>query len=118
MNDATSISKTGRRAAVLALALFAGAGMIATASAATPDADVPSAHVRYGDLNLSTEQGAKALYRRIASAARQVCPDGESRGLENLNRARSCQRAAIERAVQSVHNEHLAAIYAAAFRHG
>jgi len=112
-----------RGAAALILALAAGAGTIATASAATrpaaaPDADVPSMVVRYGDLNLATEQGAKTLYRRIAFVAKQVCPDGESRDLESLNRARACQHEAIERAVHSVHNERLAAAYAAAFRRG
>jgi len=118
MSNANTFHKASRLAAALALTVAAGAGTIATASAATPGADVPSAVVRYGDLNLSTEQGAKTLYRRIALVARQVCPDGESRDLESLNRARTCQREAIERAVHAVHNERLAAVYSAAYRRG
>ena len=112
------------KALTMILALAAGAATLTTASAATPgvtaasDADVSAIVVRYGDLNLATEQGTKALYRRIAFVAKQVCPDGESRGLENLNRARACQRDAIARAVQSVHNERLAAIFSAAYRRG
>jgi UrcA family protein len=112
------------KALTLILAVAAGAATISTASAATPatattpDADVPSVVVRYGDLNLATEQGTQTLYRRIAFVARQVCPDGESRGLENLNRARACQRDAIARAVKAVHNERLAAMFSAAYRRG
>ena len=118
-----SFNKVGRASAAFILAVAAGAGTIATASAspapaAAADADVPSAVVRYGDLNLATEQGVKTLYRRIAFVAKQVCPDGESRGLENLNRARTCQQEAIGRAVNAVHNERLAAVHAAALRHG
>lgn len=116
MNYSNAFSNTSRGAAALILVL--GAGTIATASAAAVDADVPSIVVRYGDLNLSTEQGAQALYRRIAFVAKQVCPDGESRGLESLNHARACQRGAIERAVKAVHNERLAAAHAAATRLG
>jgi UrcA family protein len=89
-----------------------------SAAAAAPGADVPSRVVRYGDLNLATEQGVKELYRRIAFVAKQVCPDGESRSLESISRARVCQHEAIERAVRQVHNERLAAAFAAAYRRG
>ena len=112
------------KALTLIIALAAGTAAITTAAAATPrstaspEAGVPSVVVRYGDLNLATDAGTKALYRRIAFVAKQVCPDGESRGLENLNRARACQRDAIARAVQAVHNERLATIFSAAYRRG
>ncbi len=70
------------------------------------------------DLNLSTEAGAKALYRRVAFAAKQVCPADDIRDLSGLVIARACQQAAIERAVHLVNNPQFAAVYAAATRHG
>ena len=118
MNTATISRKIAPRTAALILALVAGSGFAASAGAATPDESTASAIVHYGDLNLSTEQGIKTLYQRIARVAKQVCPDGESRGLENLNHARACQQEAIARAVGAVHNERLAALYAAARHHG
>ena len=116
MDNAISLNKARRRVAAVLLGLSAaGIGGIASASATIPDADVPSVVVRYGDLNLASEQGARALYQRIAWAAKQVCPERESRDLESLSRSRTCQKDAIERAVQSVHSDSLAAIYATAY---
>ena len=107
----------GRSAAAL-FALAAGVVFVSTASAGTPATDVPMATVRYGDLDLSTNAGAKTLYNRISMVARQVCPSDESRDLSRLHIARACQQAAIERAVRSVNSPHLAAAYAAATHRG
>lgn len=38
------------------------------------DAAAPSIRVEYKDLDLGTEKGRKTLDRRIAAAARQLCP--------------------------------------------
>jgi UrcA family protein len=106
------------RAAAFALAATFTAFAAGTASATTPAADVPSATVRFGDLNLATEQGARTLYRRIAMVAKQVCPDGGSRDLSRLAHAQACQKQAIERAVREVNSPHLAAAYAKSGRQG
>ncbi len=118
MKNAELTRKLAGRSAAAMLALTACVGVLSTASAATPDADVPMATVRYGDLNLSTDAGAKTLYARISTAARQVCPSVESRDLSHLSAAHACQRAAIDRAVHSVNSPHLAAAYAAATHRG
>ena len=111
------LTRSAGRAAAAALVLAAGLIAAGTASAGAA-ADVPSATVRYADLNLSTDAGAHTLYRRIAAAAREVCPDGDSRDLSRAAHARACQQEAIERAVRSVGSEHLAAAHAAATRRG
>jgi UrcA family protein len=57
----------------------------------------------YGDLNLSTPQGAETLHRRIKAAAEQACGEGYQPG--DLARASvyyRCVNAASERALQKV----------------
>jgi UrcA family protein len=110
-------SNRGLRAGV---AVIAGSVIIAAASiasAATPPADIPSMVVRYADLSITTEQGASSLYRRIAAAARHVCPDADIRDLYRLAQIRSCQHEAIVRAVQTVSSPRLVAVYAAHAKH-
>ena len=84
-----------------------------TTSFAGSQADMaPTVVVSYGDLNLSTDDGVKALYRRISSAARQVCPDVYSRDLTTVAAGERCQVAAVEQAVRQVNNSKLALVHA------
>jgi UrcA family protein len=100
---------TRTSAAVAALAcLLAGT---AHAGSAVPS----SVTVAYGDLNLASEQGASALYARVAYAARQVCGGNglDIRNLQAFASERACESQAISRAVQDVHSPKLAASFAA-----
>jgi UrcA family protein len=94
-------------------ALGAGA-----ASAATADSDLPSIVVRYSDLSLATDTGVNTLYRRIVSAAAQVCPEKSVANLSAYPVIESCRQQAIEKAVQQIHNSRLAALYAAHSKRG
>lgn len=69
--------------------------------------------VRYDDLNLASEQGALALYRRLSDAARRVCPLENSHDLGEFMRSRACRSEALARAVRAVNNPQLAAVQAA-----
>jgi UrcA family protein len=112
----TSVSLKSSRSLRAGLAMIAGcvvAAAAGVADAATPPADVPSMIVRYADLDLTTEQGAHTLYRRIQSAAQYVCPSADIRDLERSAISRSCQEQAVARAVQAVSSPRLAAVYAA-----
>jgi UrcA family protein len=93
--------------AVLALGVLAG-----VAQAAPSTLETTSVKVSYGDLNLATAQGNKALYARIVSAARNVCAayDVDGRDLHAVVIERSCEQRAISRAVQDVHSTQLAAL--------
>jgi UrcA family protein len=107
-------------AALTALTACLLVGVAASAHATTADDSAPSVTVSYRDLNLATDQGTKALYARIVSAARAVCGADEVdiRDLGALSSERSCERQAIEHAVSDVHSARQAALYVARPRHG
>jgi UrcA family protein len=110
MNFATVKSNGVRvgRVAVLVGCLLAGS--VGAAQAATSTDEVPSVVVRYGDLDLSTTEGARTLYQRISVAARQVCPVEFTKVLSLVGKNRACREAAIERAVNAVNNPRLATV--------
>jgi UrcA family protein len=98
------------------MAALVGCALAATASvsgAVTPVAQPPTVVIKYGDLDLSQEQGVRILYRRISAAAQAVCVPLVSGDLMSLARSRVCQQEAIERAVRQVPSARLAAMYAA-----
>ena len=99
-----------------ALTACMAVGLADVARSATPDGP-PSVRVRYGDLNLASEQGARTLHARLAAAARQVCaPNGfETRNLQAYSAQRSCATRAISDAVQQVQATQMASVAA---RHG
>ena len=97
------------RVAVLAVSLLAGSLGVAHAA---PAQDVPHVVVSYGDLDLSSSEGVRELYQRIASAATRVCPYADSRELAQTMVYRSCRDAAISRAVREVKSPQLAALRA------
>ena len=98
----------------LAGVLTAGFGV---ANAAPAD-DKPSLVVKYDDLDLSSKDGTLALYQRIAAAARQVCPNEDTRQLGSLEFTLACRRAAVDRAVSTLHNAQLAAVHSDHTRRG
>jgi UrcA family protein len=96
-----------------------GAGAVAlaltvTAVEAAPaydDAGRPVVHVRYDDLNLASPEGTRTLYRRIVTAAAQVCSEANPLDVLQVAAARTCKAQAIERAVREVNDPHLAALH-------
>jgi UrcA family protein len=97
-------------------ALFAGALTFVLTPVARADTvtDVPKIEVKYTDLDLATDQGARTLYRRIAAAARQVCPHGEGSIVPKMDElSRTCIRESIARAVREVNSQRLAEVEAA-----
>jgi UrcA family protein len=112
MTTAASKLTTLRRSLAVAGA-FAALAVTTTSFAAPLSDDVLSVTVRYDDLNLSTSAGVDALYHRISSAARQVCPNLHSRDLGVVAASEHCQADAVARAVREVNNPHLALVHAA-----
>ncbi|MGB6307343.1 MAG: UrcA family protein [Steroidobacteraceae bacterium] len=110
---------TGSRAkiAMLLLGGLAGAMAAGAAGAATPDS-VPTVVVKYSDLTLATDGGVNQLYRRIVSAAKQVCPDYPLRDLGAQRLVEVCRSQAVARAVQQIDNSRLAALYATHSKNG
>lgn len=58
---------------LIATAVFSALASGFGAVAAAADGPQPTARVKYGDLNVSTTEGATELYGRIRSAATHVC---------------------------------------------
>jgi len=98
--------------AMIVLGTLAGVAAFGTASAATPESDVPSLAVRFTEQSLATDRGVNELYRRIASAAAKVCPDASIRDLGAMRQVEHCRNEAIARAIQQIDNSKLAALYA------
>ncbi len=98
-----------RRALALTVALAAFGGSVALANA--PDPDRVSLSVRYSDLNLTREEGARTLYSRLQSAARRVCGVGQDRDLVWQALALSCAEKALGDAVAELDNPQVSALH-------
>jgi UrcA family protein len=96
-----------RASVLIGCALGIGSSM---AHAATPTDDVASVAVQYSTADLSSDEGARNLYRRIATAAQAVCPNADPRDLDAFALSKSCQSEAIARAVRDVRSPRLAAV--------
>lgn len=96
-----------RRTFTVALSTCAAVMLCATANAAKPEPSANSATsvvVKYHDLDVRTDQGAATLYRRIATAARRVCPDIDSRSLNDKAAGWACRDHAVNNAVAAVNS--------------
>ncbi|MGP8034432.1 MAG: UrcA family protein [Steroidobacteraceae bacterium] len=116
MTSATLTIGERLRAATTAAAVAACLALGAASNAHA--ASEPTLRVSYGDLNLTTEQGSRALYGRIVDAARAVCVADDIRDLSAVAAAHACRQQAIARAVRQVHNPMLASVYEAQLQHG
>jgi UrcA family protein len=107
----TSNRFIARNVAVAALTVLPSLVAIESASAGVGAGDAPSVTVRYGDLNLTSQEGIASLYGRIRNAAAAVCSalDGRDRMREML--WHDCYNHAVANAVQTVHNETLSAYH-------
>ncbi|MEO7208414.1 MAG: UrcA family protein [Steroidobacteraceae bacterium] len=96
---------------MLLLGGLAGLAAAGTAGAATAQIDAPAVVVQYSGDALVTDSGTRALYRRLAQAAAQVCP-----ALSNTHLVSEvvlkCRQDALTTAVKRIHNQRLAALHA------
>lgn len=99
------------------VALLISASMVAAVNA-SPSDGIPTIAVKYDPQSITTESGARELYRRIVNAARQVCPDDDVRDLQRTAVARRCRDAAVARAVSEIHEPHLVEIAAGHAKRG
>ena len=101
-------------AALAALGVLGAAALGSPAVASADDAAGLQTNVYFTAQQLSTEQGTRAVYRRIVSAAQQVCPGYDSLSPDVVNKSKECQRAAIARAIGMIGSARLAAVDAQA----
>lgn len=67
--------------------------------------------VKYDDLDINTDSGAKALYSRLRTAARRVCTSFEGKELRQKEQWKSCFNDSLARAVVNVNQERLTALH-------
>jgi UrcA family protein len=108
-------TQTNSITSILAAGLFT---FICAASGSAALAAEPSQRltkiVHYGDLNLDSEQGARALYARLRGAARQVCSPLESIEMARRRQWQECFNNAVADAVGQVNKSMLSALHAQA----
>lgn len=99
-------------ASILAAGLIAlsGAATAVPAQAAEP-AQSHTQIVRYGDLNLDSNQGAKVLYTRIRGAAGNVCSSLDGRNLTEKTLWQGCFDKAVASAVAQVNKARVTALH-------
>jgi UrcA family protein len=85
-----------------ALLTITGLASAGTALAWGYSGEALTKKVTYGDLNLDDEQGAKALYNRIRSAAQEVCAPFESKELARRIPWQTCVDHAVTSGVEQV----------------
>jgi UrcA family protein len=106
MFDRTSLGKKARRFLALGLVLFACAPLASQA------ADTgKSMHLKVSDLDLSTDDGVRKLYRRIEQASFVVC-DSQRDDMDVIVRGPGpCVRETVARTVHDLGLSSLARLY-------
>jgi UrcA family protein len=97
-------------AAMLAAATVSGVPLLAHAA---PASDIASESVRYDDLNLSSEAGVAALYRRIQNAARDVCGPPNVPGRHSVSQDwKYCVSSSVRQAILAIDKPQVTTYYA------
>jgi len=96
--------------AAVAGAVLASAAGVAVADTTAEDA-APALAVKYKNSDLTSAEGSRALYKRITTAASEVCAVTNHQDIAGFTKYQACKRAAIERAVNELHSPQLAAVH-------
>jgi UrcA family protein len=97
---------------VIAVTIVALVCAVSAGRAQASEASQPlTKKVTYGDLNLDTESGAKALYARLRYAAKYVCSSYESKELSRQKVWQICVNNALASAVQQINKPMVTALY-------
>ena len=110
----TSIANTASRRVAMAVAGIAALTALSVNAQQSPanDAEVPTHVVKYEDLDLSVREDAQALYRRLQSAAEEVCNVYAEPRPTKLNKIDAqCKREAVAKAVANVDHPGLTALH-------
>ena len=87
--------------------VMAVAMLVGVAQGAEVQGEVAAHAVRYEDLNLNTDAGVQALYKRIQGAAKEVCGGVDGRDLQVARAHQACVARAVADAVATVNNQML-----------
>jgi UrcA family protein len=95
-----------------------GAAGVGAVSAATPDEESLSVAVKYDPQAISTQDGARALYRKLVRAAEEVCPATSASPHFLTPSVVECRKQSVARAVFKINNPSLVAVYNTTTKHG
>jgi UrcA family protein len=99
---------------VIAAALVSAvASTLSVLPAVADNVDAHQITVKYGDLNLSSPQGAATLYSRIQAAAKDGCWQLEGPGIQATLQYNGCVDEGIVDAVNQVNSPELSTVYSA-----
>jgi UrcA family protein len=108
MNTMNSSSKL---CSLVAIAVFGAVTASFAGVAAAGNPELLQITVPYGDLNVSSPQGAARLYNRIRTAAQGVCWPLDHGDISSKQQAAACAHKAIVDAVTRVDQPALFAVY-------
>ena len=112
MSHETTIKTQSISAASILAAGFLILGCLAMdGSVQAAEQQYDRAIVAYGDLNLDSEQGAKALYARLRNGAEDVCSSFEGRDLAFKKLWQSCFDSAVASAVAQINRTGLTTLH-------
>jgi UrcA family protein len=111
-SNEVSVTKTLQIAwgIVASVAIAWGGGN--AAQAGEPDTTVAHKVVSFKDLNLNSAEGVEVLYKRIRSAAHEVCADPDRYDLSEF-KLRPCIDDAMSRAIAQINSPMLTSLYQA-----
>jgi UrcA family protein len=94
-----------------ATGLIFASGSVALAQNPQAMQDIPQQRVNFADVNLDSPAGVAKLYRRIESAAEQVCVDPAVRDVRRIAQGKLCLQQAIARAIRQIDLPALTALH-------
>ena len=98
------MNRTIRTKLYTAIYCTLGTAALCAASASVQAEDVPSKTVKFADLNITSQAGAKVLYGRIRAAARDVCRVSTVGDPIMRPAVSACIEKAIDKAVKDVNS--------------
>jgi UrcA family protein len=107
----TSIRSNVRTALACAIGGILWSTLPVSAAFSADKETPPARTVSYSDLNIHSAAGARILYRRIRTAAIEVCHFRDSWDLALKNLREACIKSAVDEAVRVVPSQELAALH-------
>lgn len=113
MNTKNTGGKNTMRVTWAVLAAVSTTMLAGVTQAAGSGDNLPKQVVTYRDLNLNSKEGTQVLYKRIKSAANEVCGEADVRDLQGTSVRNACLDRAISQAVAAVNSPMLTRVYLA-----
>jgi UrcA family protein len=108
-----TMNSSSKLFSLVVIAVFGALAASFAGVAAAGNPDLLQITVQYGDLNLSTAQGAATLYNRIRAAAQGVCWPLDHGDVASQRQTADCTHRAIVDAVTRVDQSAVFAVYSA-----